>query len=280
VSVLKKNDHRTCVKCGSPNLRRSRTRIWERPLRLLLLRPYRCRDCGHRQYNSVLRQGAVGVHHLRSFPDDRTPPGIAQATEGMVRIRTNTRWVLIYGFLACLLIGAIARLSFKNGFPSRPSSNAKQSSSAPPAHKANEDSTGHETSALKSSPVGAPQTTGAVHKSKASVQLPEPRSSSSHEDDTHGSSSAEAIRAQRPRLPAEIKSTITSDNTVAVRVRIDQSGRVIRATAVSASGPVATSLVPYALDTARRWRFRPARSNGKAVGSEKVLEFLFRPSDS
>ena len=39
-----------CPKCGTSFLRWSRRSIWERPLRLLFLRPYRCRSCRHRAY--------------------------------------------------------------------------------------------------------------------------------------------------------------------------------------------------------------------------------------
>jgi len=80
-------------------------------------------------------------------------------------------------------------------------------------------------------------------------------------------------------LPSEIRSTISSDNAVDVDVRIDEWGKVISAVPVSTSGPVAQSLLPYAVQAAHGWRFRPARQNGAAVRSDKVLEFLFRPSD-
>ena len=39
-----------CPICRSTKLRWSRTRIWEAPLRLLGVRPYRCRACRRRDY--------------------------------------------------------------------------------------------------------------------------------------------------------------------------------------------------------------------------------------
>ena len=87
---------------------------------------------------------------------------------------------------------------------------------------------------------------------------------------------AEAIRAQRPSVPPDVKSAITTDNVVNVRVVIDALGKVTAATVVSANGRMASSLTPYAVRAARSWRFKPARQNGKAVRSDKVLQFLFR----
>jgi protein TonB len=266
----KKNDRRPCDRCGFPSLHESRTRIWERPLRLLLLRPYRCRDCGHRQYGFILRRGAIGGYQSRSL-----------ATEGAVRIGHNKKWMVISGLLTGSLVAAIAGLRFGNALLHRDSLNASQSSWAPPAKKAYNESPESETSAAKSNLTKAPRfTIGAAGDTQGPIQSAEPRGPTSPEEDAQDSSSAKAIRAPRPKLPAEIKSTITTDNTVAVRVHIDKSGRVVGATAASASGPVATSLVRYAVAAARQWRFQPARRNGKPVQSERVLEFLFRPSGS
>jgi periplasmic protein TonB len=102
-----------------------------------------------------------------------------------------------------------------------------------------------------------------------------PSSSASHAE-TKGAPS-EALRAPDPMLPAKVQSSITTDNTVAVRMRINRSGKVIRATVASASGPESSSVAHYAVATAYRWRFRPAQENGKPVPTEKVVEFLFRP---
>ncbi|HLG94862.1 MAG TPA: TonB family protein [Bryobacteraceae bacterium] len=72
---------------------------------------------------------------------------------------------------------------------------------------------------------------------------------------------------------------MSSDNVVNVEVEIDALGKVTGAQVVSTSGPMAASLAPLAVQAAKSWRFRPARQDGKPVRSNKVLQFLFRPSD-
>ena len=295
------NDHRICTRCSSPCLRRSRTRIWERPLRLLFLRPYRCRDCGHRQFDFILGQRATIHGQSDSLSAAQFPPGVAHATAGSIRFGIGRKWILIYGLLACMAVLAIASLRLGNRFLNRDYLRAFEFSLATLVHKVHDQLPRPEAAAVASPQVEAPRpmadeadksaqvsandaAADETAKGPASVQLTGPRSSPSREEDTSVSSSAqtssaEAIRAPRPKLPASIKAKITSDNTVQVRVRIDKSGRVVGATALSANGPAATSLVRYALATARRWRFLPARHDGKPVRSENILEFLFRPSD-
>ena len=254
--------------------------MWERPLRLVFLRPYRCRDCGHRQYAFTFRQRATIQSQSRSLPDTQFPSGVSQAAAGSVRLGNSRKWILIYAVLTCMAIGAIASLRLGNGLLRRDYLNALRLSLARLVHKVHDESPQPETGALKSPQAEAPRTTAdEAAKAPASVQLMEPRSSVSRDEDASGLSSAEAMRAPRPKLPASIKSKITSDNTIRVRVRIDKSGRVAAATVLSADGAAATSLVRYALATARRWRFRPARQNGTPIRSEIVLEFQFRPTE-
>jgi DNA-directed RNA polymerase subunit RPC12/RpoP len=281
------NQHWRCTRCGSSFLQRSRTRIWERPLRLLSLHPYRCRDCGHRRYASIWWSRTTVQKQPRSLPENHVPAGLTHATEGEVRMGAGKKWMLVYGLLACLFIVAIASLKFGHALLNRPSLSAPQLSSLPPANQAHEESPALEAANVKSPPLAAApeRQTGQMPadtagKADASLQSAEQRSPRSHQGDASGSAPAEAIRALRPKLPADIQSSITSDNVVEVRVRINQSGEVVDATAISARGPVAASLVRYSLDAARRWRFRPARDDGKPVRSDKVLEFLFRPSGS
>ena len=272
----KKYNRRLCDSCGSSSLRKSHTRAWERPLRLLSLRPYRCRDCDHRQYGFILHPAAV-EHPSHSFSYSQSPSCVADATEGAARRGHSRKWLLIYGLLTVVFIGAIVSLRV-SALQHHHSSTPTPSSVVRPPNKTHGEPTQNETPAVNSNLTKAPQTTtDAAGNSHAFIQSAEPRSSVSHQEDDRA---AEAIRAPRPKIPSEIQSTITTDNTVAVRVRIDPSGSVVEATPVSASGTVAKSLVGYALTSARQWRFHPARRNGKPVGSERVLEFLFRPSGS
>jgi TonB family protein len=269
-----KHHHWRCTRCGCPFLQRSRTRIWERPLRLLLLRPYRCRECGHRCYASTRHQGTTGQEQTHSVAERQVFAG-----DGAVRIGTGKKWMLVYGLLAGLCVVAIAGLrpNLSVGGLQWPFASK---------HQAHDESLPRESAELKApsraadaQPSGHPSPLREARRPTGGPQLAEQPSRLSHTENDSGSIPAEAIRAERPKVSEDVQSTITSDNTVKVRVRINESGRVIDATVVSATGPVATSLQGYSLETARRWRFRPARNNGQVVQSDRILEFLFRPSD-
>jgi hypothetical protein len=86
------------------------------------------------------------------------------------------------------------------------------------------------------------------------------------------------IRETRPEIPSDLRTLIQSDNVVDVQVRISASGKVTAARLGALKGPVADALGKTALNAALGWQFRPATQNGEAVPSDKILEFLFRPS--
>jgi periplasmic protein TonB len=272
------NHHWRCRKCGSPCLRRSRTRIWERPLRLLLIRPCRCRDCEHRCYVFIWPHGRTILDQLRFML------GRQFSAEESARVRSGKRWRLLYGLLTCFLV-ALGSFAFRNAFLNQRSTNGTEWSRFAPSGVTQVESPEREATAVKSSPPApAKRPTADLSPQHKSMRVPAASSARSAEQLTpfshaSGSSSAQAIRAERPKIPANLKSAISSENKVEVRVHIDESGKVTDAVAVSATGAMATSLVRYSLETARRWRFRPARNNGKPVRSDRVLEFLFRPSD-
>jgi TonB family protein len=71
---------------------------------------------------------------------------------------------------------------------------------------------------------------------------------------------------------------IESDNVVDVQISISASGKVTAAKLGRRKGPVADALGKTAVSAALDWQFRPATQNGEAVSSDKILEFLFRPS--
>jgi TonB family protein len=60
---------------------------------------------------------------------------------------------------------------------------------------------------------------------------------------------------------------------VGVRLAVDPSGRVVRAT-LAAPGP-SRYFANVALDAARRWAFMPPRVAGEAVASEWMVRFAF-----
>jgi TonB family protein len=73
----------------------------------------------------------------------------------------------------------------------------------------------------------------------------------------------------RARVPAEAK--------VKVIVTIDEQGAVTAAQVASAEGVGAWLLREEALAAARQSRFHPAREGQRAVQSELVLTYAFKP---
>jgi TonB family protein len=188
--------------------------------------------------------------------------------------------MLVYLLLTFCLIGGIAGLKFGTKLP-----NWRTWSDVRRAKEIQNELRPSEINAFKPALVASiGKSSDATERSSPPNIDPSPPNNergrlTSLQEDKGVSSAALAIRAERPKLPPSVQSTITSDNIVDVRVQIDNSGTVTSATAVSAKGPVANSLADYALEAARRWRFRPARDGGQPVESDRVLEFLFRPSD-
>jgi hypothetical protein len=86
------------------------------------------------------------------------------------------------------------------------------------------------------------------------------------------------IRETRPEIPSDLRTLIHSDNVVDVQVSISASGKVTAAKLGAMNGPVAEALGKTAVNAALGWQFRPATQNGEGVPSDKILEFLFRPS--
>jgi hypothetical protein len=86
------------------------------------------------------------------------------------------------------------------------------------------------------------------------------------------------IREVRPAIPPQLRDLVQSDNVVQIQVHINTSGSVTDAKLGAMQGPSADLLSKLALNAAQGWHFRPATQNGEAVPSDKLLEFLFRPS--
>ena len=86
------------------------------------------------------------------------------------------------------------------------------------------------------------------------------------------------IRETRPTVPSDLRTQIKSDNIVDVEVHISATGKVTAAKLGALKGPVADALGKTAVNAALGWQFRPATQNGEPVASDKILEFLFRPS--
>jgi protein TonB len=89
---------------------------------------------------------------------------------------------------------------------------------------------------------------------------------------------AEATRQEVPRIPATIpRPNIYSPISVEVKISIDKTGKVVKATAVPKKGAYPV-LVLAAVDAARRWTFRPARIGDQPLASEMTIGFNFNPT--
>jgi len=65
-----------------------------------------------------------------------------------------------------------------------------------------------------------------------------------------------------------------------VVVAIDEQGHVTKAEVESMMGKGAGLLTKQALEAARRARFRPAREGERAIESQMVLTYLFKPDSA
>jgi TonB family protein len=85
------------------------------------------------------------------------------------------------------------------------------------------------------------------------------------------------LRRQNPaEVPPEMSRHITGEVPVDLRIRITPSGEVAETELISRNiNPAFSSL---ALRTAAKWNFEPARNHNKAVSSDMVVHFLFRPA--
>ena len=81
-----------------------------------------------------------------------------------------------------------------------------------------------------------------------------------------------------PHVPQEARETIDGTVRVRVKVAVDRSGRMVRAT-LDSPGP-SHYFAALAMEAARRWRFTPAQLNGQKVASEWILGFEFGRADT
>jgi TonB family protein len=78
-------------------------------------------------------------------------------------------------------------------------------------------------------------------------------------------------------IPASVRTKVPEEARVEVIVAIDEQGNVTRAEVASTKGKGAQLLKKEALAAARGARFRPAREGERAVESQMVLTYLFKP---
>jgi TonB family protein len=92
----------------------------------------------------------------------------------------------------------------------------------------------------------------------------------------NASSSGAVLQRVLPEVSPGALKTIHGRVRVDVRVNVDSSGSVSKATLVSA-GP-SKYFAERALAAARKWKFNPPHSNQQAIESEWKLRFEFRRS--
>ena len=91
---------------------------------------------------------------------------------------------------------------------------------------------------------------------------------------TGASTKAEVIDRVLPDVPRGASSTIEGKVSVTVRVAVDPTGAVANAE-LESRGPSAY-FARLALESARKWKFKPAQENGRAVASTWLLHYGFR----
>lgn len=85
-----------------------------------------------------------------------------------------------------------------------------------------------------------------------------------------------AIEKVAPVVPAGVRPRIRGKIPVEVRVQVDAAGHVTSATPVTrAHSELESYLAGRAVAAAKKWKFRPARSNGKAVAGSEIIHFTF-----
>ncbi len=108
------------------------------------------------------------------------------------------------------------------------------------------------------------------------VNIPDlPRPTVNEPSRPHHFVPAEVLSRVRPEISEGIRSRITRETVVLVKVNIDARGRVTRATPVTRGDSVVLYLGLRASEAARRWRFEPAKDNNILVPSSQVIRFVF-----
>jgi TonB family protein len=83
----------------------------------------------------------------------------------------------------------------------------------------------------------------------------------------------EVLHQVLPTVPRKAKETIQGKVRVSVRVRVAPSGNVTGAT-LDSPGP-SRYFAGLALQAARRWKFVPAKADGREIASAWTLRFEF-----
>jgi outer membrane biosynthesis protein TonB len=85
----------------------------------------------------------------------------------------------------------------------------------------------------------------------------------------------QVLRRTAPKVPPDVARELTSEVVVALKLKVDSTGRVSSVELVSHGSDRA--LVRLAGDAAYEWQFQPALMKDRPVSSEVIAHFRFRP---
>lgn len=168
---------------------------------------------------------------------------------------------------AAILIGP--RLLNRSAAP-EPAGSAVEQPKLPPKPKP---------SAIPATPPLTPATrpsSQAVNDEKPAASLTAPKPAGTEArvgTPTSGRVRGEVLHQVVPAVPRKARDTIQGKVRVRVRVRVSPSGSVAGAT-LDSPGP-SRYFAKLALEAARRWKFAPAKADGREVASEWILRFEF-----
>ena len=76
-------------------------------------------------------------------------------------------------------------------------------------------------------------------------------------------------------VPPQTRKLMHTPVEIQVKVSIDEYGKVTHAVIAGTKGALAKFLTSAALSAAYEWQFKPARANGHALPSDKLIVFSF-----
>ncbi len=179
----------------------------------------------------------------------RTSPAVEGRAAVIPRARANRRYLVTAVVLALVLAGVLAGLRLLN-------LQRTASTVTPEPAKSTEKA--------EDIKPGSPHTAPAPTAAKSEAGPPAP---------TVGIVPGKVVHQVLPDVSRKARDTIQGRVKVGVRVRVDTAGRVSGAK-LNSPGP-SRYFSGLALNAARRWKFDPAKVDGKNVSSEWILRFEF-----
>jgi TonB family protein len=181
--------------------------------------------------------------------------------------KTRHRYGLPAAVAGVVLIGLLAGSRLFDRRAEQPAPGASQQKTIP--HPAES-----EPSVPSASPVppGSGKAEKPVDRSTA-VASPTPAAPQTPIHLPTASAPGEVVQPVVPPVSRRSRSTITGKVRVGVRVSVDASGRVVEARLESPGS--SRYFAKLALDSSRRWKFRPPERNGEALPSEWILRYVF-----